>query len=83
MHNQDIKIDGGNTLKKILDTILAMGTAKEVEDILTEPLIKKLDHLTFGFECDAPEYFERFISVYHQFRKSFGVSKKPLKWREN
>lgn len=66
-------------LMKFLIKIQEMRTKKEAKDILAQPLITKLDHTTFGFQCDSPERFESLKSVYQQFRKSFGVDKKPIK----
>lgn len=68
-------------LMKIFEGIQTISTVEETEDILTKRLITKLDHISFGFFCEAPEHLETFKDAYRQFRVRFGLENPPIKFR--
>lgn len=69
-------------LMKIFEVIQAIPTVEKVEEILTKPLIIKLDHSSFGFSCEAPEQFDKVKDAYHQFRVRFALENPSRKMRE-
>lgn len=68
-------------LEEYFNIIEAKKTAKEAEAMLTKQLIVKLDQVSFGLYCEAPQQFETIKGAYDRFRVNVELHKPAIKMR--
>lgn len=66
---------------QILNAIFnAIKRLEDVKEKLTEPLLLKIDHVSFGCRCEYPTSFESIVEpLYHEFRLRFELENPPRK----